>query len=123
MLQPPPAPEVPAVTPAEAERLVAEGGRLLDVREADEWAEARIPGADWKPMSAINDWYADLSPDETLVVYCRSGQRSARVVEALIGQAGFTDVHNLEGGLLRWAKDGLAVDEGPEPAWGSAPTG
>ena len=61
-------------------------------------------------MSTINDWYADLPRDRTVIVSCRSGQRSARVVHAIIDQAGFEDVHNLAGGIVAWAEAKLPLD-------------
>lgn len=106
-------PEVPAVTAEEAEQLIAAGALLVDCREQNEWDAARIPGADLKPMSEINDWYQDLPRERQIVVQCRTGARSAQIVHALITQAGFDNVTNLAGGIVAWAEAELPVDTEP----------
>lgn len=103
-------PAVPGVLPAEAHALVAGGALLVDVREQAEWDQGRIPDAVLRPMSQIEGWYRDLPLDRTIVVQCRTGVRSASVVAALIGQAGFTDVLNLTGGIVAWQIAGLPVE-------------
>lgn len=104
-------PEIPAVDPLEAERRVRNGAVLIDVREQIEWDQSRIPGADLKPMSQANSWYQDLPADGDVILYCRSGARSARLVHALMDQAGMTNVINLSGGIIAWAEKGLPVEE------------
>jgi rhodanese-related sulfurtransferase len=94
--------EVPGVTPIEAVDLIADRAMLIDVREQEEWDNERIPGAVFRPMSQINTWFADLPRDRTVIVQCRSGQRSAGVVLALMTQAGFDNVVNLSGGIVGW---------------------
>ncbi len=107
---PRPTPPVPTVHADEVDGLIDGGALLIDVREPKEWDQARIPRSELRPMSTINDWYADLPRDRTIVVSCRSGNRSGRVVQALIEQAGFEDVHNLAGGIIAWAEAGLDID-------------
>lgn len=107
---PQPIPQVPTVHVEDVEGLEADGALLIDVRERKEWDQARIPGFELRPMSTINDWYIDLPKDRKIVVSCRSGNRSARVVQALIEQAGFDDVHNLAGGIIAWAEAGYLVE-------------
>ena len=107
-------PNVPAVAPDEVSDLLAAGAILIDVREENEWNAGRIPQATLKPMSEINNWYADLPRDTDIIVQCRTGQRSGQVVKALIEQAGFERVYNLSGGIVAWANTGLEV-QGPLP--------
>lgn len=90
--------------------MVEAGALLIDVRERDEWDQARIPGAEFRPMSAIETWYQELPRQRPIVVYCRTGNRSAAVTSALIQQAGFTDVFNLEGGIVAWSGQALPVE-------------
>jgi rhodanese-related sulfurtransferase len=104
-------PEAPSVSPEEAKALVEEGALLVDIREVEEWQAARIPGAEFKPLSTINDWWPDLPLDRTVVLYCRSGNRSAHAVNALVGQAGRTNVLNLTGGIIAWDRAGLPVED------------
>ncbi len=86
---------------------------MIDIREPDEWATARIPDAELKPMSTINTWYAELPGDATIIVQCQTGARSHAVVHALINQAGMGNVVNLEGGIVAWAEDELPVETAP----------
>ena len=106
----PPVPPVPAVSPPEARDLIDSGALLIDVRAAQGWTPARIPGADHKPLPHINDWYPDLPADRAIVVQCATGARSEAVVKALTRQVAMTDVHNLAGGIVAWAQAGLPIE-------------
>ena len=107
---PAPDPTVPAVGVHKAQEMIEDGAILIDIREADEWQAARIPGAVFHPMSEINEWYEGLDAKATIIVHCRTGQRSETVTRSLLEQAGFSDTHNLLGGLVAWHEAGLAVD-------------
>lgn len=109
-MQEPDLPNVPQVDASEASDLIAAGIRLVDVREVEEWAVSRIPGAELKPMSTIREWWTELPSDEQIVFHCRTGARSAMVVAALTEQAGFTQAVNLTGGIEAWAAHGFDVD-------------
>lgn len=86
---------------AEARRLVAEGAMLLDVRTPEEYAAGHIPGAVNIPVQVLGGRMDELPDRErTIVVYCRSGVRSANAANMLRG-AGFTAVHDL-GGMGAW---------------------
>jgi rhodanese-related sulfurtransferase len=101
------------VLPTEAHDLVGGGAPLVDVREAPEWAEARIPGAQWMPMSTIGDWHGDLPRDGPVVVYCRTGVRSHAVVGALATRLGLSNLVNMAGGIVAWAAAGLPIEATP----------
>jgi rhodanese-related sulfurtransferase len=75
---------------------------LLDVREHDELAVARVAGALHVPMREVPARLAELDKAKPLVVMCHSGGRSRRVAEYLAGN-GFTSVFNLEGGIDAWS--------------------
>jgi rhodanese-related sulfurtransferase len=77
---------------------------LLDVREQDEWDAGHIEDALHIPMGEIPVRLAELPDDDRLVVVCRSGGRSARVV-AWLAQNGY-DAANLGGGMGAWADEG-----------------
>lgn len=104
-------PEIPSVAVEDVQSLLDEGAELIDIREQNEWDEARIPGAQLKPMSSINDWYQDLPRDHTVILYCRSGQRSSQAVHALVSQAGFENVLNMTGGIIAWANAELPIEQ------------
>ena len=90
--------------PAELQRLLAAGEALalLDVREADEVAICRIPGAVHIPMNEVPQRLGELDAKAKTVVYCHHGMRSLAVAGFLL-QQGFADVTNLTGGIDLWA--------------------
>ena len=107
-------PKIPEVT-VEAARTRADGGAVvLDVREPDEWHAGHVEGSLWIPMGEVAARQAELPDDRPLVVICRSGARSGKVVGALV-QAGY-DAVNVTGGLKAWVAAGFPVvdvDGGP----------
>ncbi len=78
---------------------------LVDVRERHEWDAGRIEGARLLPLSMLADPVGAFDPERDTVIYCRSGVRSAAVVERLC-TAGYRRVWNLEGGILEWERAG-----------------
>jgi rhodanese-related sulfurtransferase len=80
---------------------------LIDVREVDEFAAGRVPGAINIPMSVIGERLDEL-PDGAFDVICAVGGRSGRVVEAL--EARGYDVTNVEGGTNGWVAAGFPVE-------------
>ncbi|HVL73413.1 MAG TPA: rhodanese family protein [Beijerinckiaceae bacterium] len=99
---------LPAIGPEHAGRLVEEGAILIDVREADEHARERIPGARLMPLSRLDA--ADLGPAGAPVVFhCRSGARTHTHGPRLAAKAGPCAAYVLEGGLEAWKKAGLPV--------------
>ena len=78
--------------------------QLIDVREAYELEIASI-GGEHIPMNLILNNVDKISKDKPVVVYCRSGRRSASVIVALEERFGFKNLLNLGGGILEWAED------------------
>lgn len=78
--------------------------QLIDVREAYELEIASI-GGEHIPMNLILNNLDKISKDKPVVVYCRSGRRSASVIAALEERYGYTNLMNLGGGILEWAED------------------
>lgn len=100
-----------ALPPAEAVRVMNQDGALvLDVREDNEFAGGRIGGARHIPLTLLKQRITDIErfKEAPVVVYCRSGARSAMAASQLVS-AGFTDVTNLQGGLQAWQSAGLPV--------------
>lgn len=73
---------------------------MIDVREADEVAAGKIPGAEHIPLGLVEFKYQDLDKTKEYVIICRSGGRSGKACQFLEGQ-GF-DVTNMSGGMLDW---------------------
>lgn len=95
------------ITTAELVRLRSEGALLLlDCREPDEHAIARISGSTLIPMQEIPTRLEELEPwrEKPLVVHCHHGVRSLRVVEFLRGK-GFSTAQSLAGGIDAWSVD------------------
>jgi len=84
---------------------------FLDVRTPGEWNEAHIPGSTLLPLDELEDRVDELPRDLELVVYCRSGNRSAQGARILL-EAGFSDVYSMDGGLNDWISAGYVVDPG-----------
>jgi rhodanese-related sulfurtransferase len=85
----------------EARRLVAAGARLVDVRSPEEFGNGHLPGAVNLPVHELDRRMAEVGPrDGELILYCRSGRRSAKAA-ALLRAHGFTKVHNL-GPMTAW---------------------
>ncbi len=78
--------------------------QLIDVREAYEVAICSI-GAEHIPMGEVLERANEIKKDIPVVVHCRSGARSGNVINALEMQLGFTNLHNLKGGILAWASE------------------
>ncbi len=97
---------VPAISPADLDARLRHGDDLdlVDVREPGEWAIGRIDGARLAPFSSFADALRTLDSARDVVVYCKSGVRSARAVRQLQA-AGFRRVWNLEGGIARWSEE------------------
>jgi adenylyltransferase/sulfurtransferase len=97
---------VPAITPRELEVRLRRGDDLdlVDVREPHEWAICRIDGAHLRPLSSLAEWMRTLDSARDVVLYCRSGVRSAKALKQLRA-AGFRKLWNLTGGILRWSDE------------------
>jgi sulfur dioxygenase len=86
---------------------------VLDVREPNEFSGplGRIRGAILVPLGELALRAKDLPKDKPIVAVCRAGSRSAHAT-AILHKAGFADIANLPGGMLRWRAEGRGVDGG-----------
>ena len=75
--------------------------RIIDVREPNEYQINRIPGSELIPLGELPRRYAELDPDDELVMHCKMGGRSAKAADFL-RSVGFKHVQNLKGGILEW---------------------
>ena len=81
-----------------------EAHQLIDIRETYESDIASI-GGELIPMGQIMSHVERIAKDKPVIVHCRSGARSAAIVQNLERQHGFTNLYNLKGGILAWAKE------------------
>ncbi|QCU79053.1 rhodanese-like domain-containing protein [Citricoccus sp. SGAir0253] len=98
---------MPEITITDANQRRAQD-QVLDVREDFEVVEGMIPGALHIPMGQLGARLGELDQSRPVIVVCRSGNRSARVAEAL-NQAGYT-ADTMAGGMMAWQGSGLPTD-------------
>ena len=85
--------------------------RVIDVREMHEIAGGTVPKAEPMPLATLPARTHEFHPEETLVMVCRSGARSAQACMYL-AQQGFAQVFNLRGGMMGWVGSGLEMTRG-----------
>ena len=99
------APSVPEITAAELKERLDRGDPLVlvDVREPFEAQIADLPEHGQKriPTGDFPQRFSELDPESEIVVYCRSGSRSAWAC-AILAHQGYEKVLNLHGGVLGW---------------------
>lgn len=83
---------------------------VIDVREPWEYEAGHIPGVTLIPMNDISARLSELPRDKTIILTCRSGNRSAQVTDYLLAQ-GFTNARNMSGGILSWQSAGLPIEK------------
>ncbi len=89
------------------------GVRVIDVREADEWAGdlGHTKHASHVPLATVPAASRDWPKDLPTVLICRSGNRSGKAA-LLLHELGFTRVMNMVGGMLAWDAAKLPVERG-----------
>jgi len=87
--------------------------QIIDVREPHEFTDVlgHVRGARLLPLSQLLGRVGEIDKNSPVVAVCRSGARSAQAT-VLLKKAGFADVANLAGGMLRWQAESLPVDNG-----------
>ena len=92
------------ITCSELKKMIdsKEDFQLIDVREEHEVEIASI-GGELIPMGELINNLNKISKDKKVVIYCRSGQRSGVITQALEVQHGLKNIYNLKGGILAWA--------------------
>ncbi len=100
----------PAVNVKQAAALQSGGALLLDVREADEYAQGHAPGSTLIPLGQLAQRLKEIAPfkNKQVVLICRSGRRSQQATQ-MLEAAGFSAAANIEGGMLAWQQAGLPV--------------
>lgn len=93
-----------SITVTELKALKDQGAdfQLIDVRETYEHDICDI-GGELIPMNEVPNSVDKISKDKQVIVHCRSGKRSGNVINFLEDNYGFTNLYNLEGGILAWA--------------------
>ena len=97
------------VSAPDAYQLYQDGVFVLDVRTPEEYQDGQIPGATLIPLEQLGARTGELPQNETILVYCRSGNRSLQAVY-LLENAGFERVHSLDRGINNWVQHGYEVE-------------
>lgn len=102
--------DVTEVNVQQAQNMSQQGVLLLDVREESEYAALHAPQAKLIPLGDVSSRMKEIDAykDKPIVVVCRSGRRSAKAV-SILKEAGFTQVSNVQGGMIAWEQAGLAT--------------
>lgn len=82
---------------------------LIDVREIDEYAAGRLPGAINIPLSEFEVRINEVPADRAIVLVCAGGMRSAAVAEFMASQ-GYGQLYNLIDGTMGWMMRGLPLE-------------
>ena len=101
------------VSPAEASAIIEgdpEGLLILDVRSAEDYAQAHLPGAANADVRAedFRDRIATLDRDAPYVVYCREGNWSQDALEVM-EDLGFAEVYGIDGGIIAWVEESFPI--------------
>ncbi len=99
--------QLPEITATELKQRLDNGEdiQIIDVREADEVAVAKIPNSTHIPLAQVLNRMAEIDPARETVVHCKMGGRSAKAIEAL-KRSGFAgNLLNLAGGITAWSTD------------------
>jgi rhodanese-related sulfurtransferase len=99
--------QMPEMTATELKQKLDQGEdiQIIDVREPNEYAYARIPNSIHIPLAQVITRMSEIDPSRETVVHCKMGGRSAAAIRAL-RQAGFTgNLANLKGGITAWSNE------------------
>ncbi|MBI5461440.1 MAG: rhodanese-like domain-containing protein [Gammaproteobacteria bacterium] len=104
---------IPEIDGRELAKILAEAPdsiHLVDVRTPQEMSQGIIPGADTVPLHLVplkaEDWKQETRP---MVIYCRTGARSAQACAFLAARDGTRQYINLRGGILDWVQQGVGA--------------
>ena len=97
-----------SVTVQQLHEAVRSGALVIDVREPHEYAEGHGEGSVRVPGATGGERAGAFPKDAPVYVFCRSGNRSLVAARALV-EAGFSDVRNVEGGIVAWTAARLPV--------------
>lgn len=105
---------IPEVDLRQAQKLIAEGARVIDVRGQPQFDSRHIPGAILLTLETLRAGIPksfDLTKTSNIVVYCGKGNMHGPEATRILRQAGYTNAVNLAAGIQGWADAGLAIDK------------
>jgi len=81
---------------------------ILDVRTASEYSEGHIENAVNIPVNELETRLDELSKEDDILVYCRTGNRSSTAIQ-IMEDAGFTQLYHMHEGISAWTEQGYPV--------------
>ena len=112
-------PKYSNVDPVAVKKLLAKGSKIIDLRRQEEWEQTGVLEGSHKLTAFDNrggfirsfpsEFRKVANRDDTVILICRSGNRSSVIANMLVEQAGYSKVYNLAGGILKWIENGNAV--------------
>ena len=95
-----------SITVKELKEMIDKGEdfQLIDVREQSEYDAANLKGV-FIPLATVPQNVEKISKDKKVVVHCRSGKRSANAISFLENNYGYTNLYNLEGGIIAYKNE------------------
>ena len=104
--------QIKEVDPSEVSQLIGEGVTVIDVRETEELASGKLPGAIHVPRSYLETRIEGITGDreQRIILYCASGVRSAFGAHTLMTELGYEDVESMAGGITLWKDRGYEVE-------------
>lgn len=104
--------EIEEIDPSEVHELLEEGVVVVDVREGEEVAAGKLPGAKHVPRGYLESRIETVVPDRStsVILYCASGVRSAYAARTLVCDLGYENVKSMTGGITLWKDRGYEVE-------------
>ena len=101
---------LPLITPQQANALIDDGAKLIDIRDPDEYAREHIPAAQSMPLDTLPGGLKTHA-DETVIFHCQSGARTSGNADRLAQAAAPAQAFVVEGGIQGWKQAGLQTVE------------
>lgn len=101
---------LPVISPQQARALIDKGAKLVDIRNADEYAREHIPAARAIPLDSLPGELHP-APGETVIFHCQSGMRTSNNAARLAQAASPAQAFVVEGGIQGWKQAGLPTIE------------
>ncbi len=104
--------QIDEVDPSEVSEHLGDGVTIVDVREADEVAQGKVPGAVHVPRGHLESRIEGAAPDRSqrVILYCASGNRSALAAKTLRDDLGYEQVESMTGGFTLWKDRGYEFE-------------
>jgi len=95
------------ISAADAKKAMDDDGdiQLIDVRQPDEYAFAKIEGSKLIPLGEVVQRMNELDPSREAIIHCKMGGRSAKAIEMLRSAGYEGKLKNMKGGITAWSND------------------